>query len=251
MIFFNTEKRSYRYYLLLYFLLWIILFEFLLPVNKILPRPSIVLISFADLWGNYNLPVHMLSTIAVIYFSIALSYFFLKYILRFLSAGSVLNSFIISFEWFSKYVPGIILGLFLIFWFPNSEYIEFVFAFLASFFSLLIKANNYVTKINEEYIDAAKSLKSGKQEIEKIKWKSIQPEIFSHLFELHYYIWLIILAFEFFKGGFGLGSLLRSALSYNDLSALFSVTLIIGFIVFIGTEILKYLNEKFAFWKYK
>ena len=69
----QTAKNLYKY-IISYFVLWILLFEFILPVNNILPRPSVVLMSFSALWNYYRLPINFMATVSAVYLSILLAY---------------------------------------------------------------------------------------------------------------------------------------------------------------------------------
>ncbi len=244
-------NRKNIYYIASFFLIWIMLFEFLLPVNKILPKPSLVIDSFVDLFTLYKLHYHLLSSTGVIYVSILFAY------LLIIGIGSNLyktNSFIInfidSFEWYLKYIPGIVLALFLIMWFPGSELIEFIFAFLTSFFSLLIIFKKESKNVKEEYISAAKSLGADDKKIYKsVVLKCIQPAIIVQIKELHFYLWALLIAFEYIKGGIGVGSMMKDIIAYNDLSALFSTTIIISFVIGIGSSITDFIKERYFSWK--
>ncbi len=245
------KPRPVYYLVLTYLFLWIIFFEFILPVNKILPKPSIVLESFPALWNYYNLPANYLTTISSIYISLFLAYLLVKFLSPHLKEkDNSITVFINSLEWFSQYLPGIIIGLLLIFWFPTSGYIEFVFAFATAFISIMIKFQNESDSANEEYIVSAQSLGLNEKEItKKIIWKNVEPKLMRHIFNLHLYLWGMLIVFEFIKGGPGLGVIFRQALMYNDLSAIFSVFLITGISVYLGTLLLKYIRRKFIFWK--
>lgn len=246
----TTTKKSSLLYILVYFILWIVLFEFILPVNNILPKPSIVIQSFGALWNDYNLPSAFLNTISCIYLSILAAYLlthFLSHII--VNSRNSIGDFIHSLNWFSKFLPGILIGFLLIYWFPDSIYTEFIFAFVTSFLSFIIFFQNRIEKPQSEYIDAARSLGVTENRIKReIIWKSVQPDIFNHVFELHLYIWSLIIAFEFIKGNYGLGEIFRQALLYKDLSALFSTFIIVGVAIFLGKTVISYLNKKFAFW---
>jgi ABC-type nitrate/sulfonate/bicarbonate transport system permease component len=245
-----TSKRSHLIFVLIYFILWVILFEFILPVNNILPKPLIVIQSFGDLWKDYNLPFGFLNTVASVYLSILIAYLAVHYLSHiFVGRKNIIIDFIHSLNWFSTFLPGILIGLLLIYWFPGSVYIEFVFAFGTAFLSLVIFFQKSIENLKPEYIDAARSLGITENMIKrKIIWKALQPEIFNHINELHLYIWSLIIAFEFIKGNTGLGNIFRLALLYRDLSALFSVFIIVGIMIFLGKMIIKYLHKKFAFW---
>jgi ABC-type nitrate/sulfonate/bicarbonate transport system permease component len=241
---------KYKYLLGLYFILWIVLFEFILPVNNILPKPSVVLLSFSDLWKDYNLPVNYISTVTSIYISLVAAYILVRFFITgFLKKGSFLSEFILSLEWFSEFIPGIVIGLLLVFWFPNSELIEFVFAFLAAFTSMLIFIQNEIKKVPGEFVSSVQSLGVNESKINRyVLWKAVQPSLIKHILTLHFYIWSMIIAFEYIKQGFGLGSLFRNALEYNDLSALFSVFVITGVTVYLGSLFIKYIKSKFFNW---
>jgi ABC-type nitrate/sulfonate/bicarbonate transport system permease component len=249
----NLKKSYFRklyYFLLIYLILWIVLFEFLIPVNDILPKPSIVIESFPDLWTDYELPLNYLSTISVIYISLILAYQLVKILAPYLvEKENFISIFINSLEWFSEYVPGIVIGLILIFWFPESEYTEFIFAFATAFTSLVIKFQNESEQVDEEYLLSSESLGMNESRINRfITWNNVKPKLFKHLFSLHFYIWSMLIVFEFIKGGLGLGVIFSEALIYKDLSALFSVFIITGLSIYSGTLILKYIRNKFAFW---
>ncbi|OGU71843.1 MAG: hypothetical protein A2V93_12150 [Ignavibacteria bacterium RBG_16_34_14] len=246
----KSYLRKIYYFLFTYLVLWILLFEFLLPVNQVLPKPSIVIESFPDLWTDYDLPANYLSTISVIYISLILTFFSVKILSSYLvEKNNFISLFINSLEWFSEFLPGIIIGLLLIFWFPKSEFVEFIFAFATAFTSIMIKFQNESENVNEEYVLSAQSLGlSENKMIRLVIWKNVQPKLMEHLFNMHFYLWSMLIVFEFIKGGLGLGVIFRQALDYKDLSAIFSVFLITGLSVYIGTLVLKYIRNKFVFW---
>lgn len=245
----GTSKKNI-YILIAYFFLWIILFEYILPVNRFLPKPSIVILSLKDLWNFYRLPQNFLYSVAAIYLSLIVSYlllYFLRNIL--LVKNHLFADLILSLHWFFKYVPAIILGLFFIYWLPQSFYTEFIFIFLTSFLMMVIKLKERVPKVNKEFIEAAISLGASEKIIrEKIIWKAVQPDLLKFFPNLHFFLWSVLLAFEYIKGGFGLGNIFRMALQYKDLSILFSTTAIVGFVIYLGSFSILYIKNKFIHW---
>lgn len=250
MIFQKKTGNSPYIFLLIYLLLWFILFEFIIPVSDVLPKPSIVVQSFDALWSDYNLLINFLSTVSSIYLPLIISYFFVMVISGFLyNRQNNFTAFINSVHWFSKYLPAILIAFLIIYWFPESNYIEPVFVLFTALSSMIIFYQLNIKNVKQEYIDSALSLGVTKFQLNrKVIWKSIQPKLFSHFVELHIYIWSMIIAFEFIKGGFGLGVVLKKALQYRDLSALFSIFIITGITIFIGQTIIRYLKKKFVFW---
>jgi ABC-type nitrate/sulfonate/bicarbonate transport system permease component len=157
----------------------------------------------------------------------------------------------LSLHWFSVYIPGIVFGIFLIYWFPASSYIEYVLAFLIAFFSLIIKLREEVGNVKREYIDSALSLGITEKEIaKKVIWESLQPAVLKYITVLHFNIWSVLIVFEFIKGGYGLGNIYRIALNYKDLSALFTVSIIISLVIFLINILIHYVKRKFHHWSF-
>ncbi|HVO73770.1 MAG TPA: hypothetical protein VMT35_07080, partial [Ignavibacteriaceae bacterium] len=155
----QNKKRIVYYFLLSYLLLWIILFEFVLPANQVLPRPSVVILSLGDLWHIYHFGLNYLSTVSIIIFSVVSAYF-LVWLFRvpLTLKKNILYGFITSVEWFSIYIPGVIIGLLLIFWFPDFEFVDLIFAFTAALVSLVIRFKKETETVRKEYIDSVRSL---------------------------------------------------------------------------------------------
>ena len=246
----NTYGKKIVYFLLSYLITWIILFEFILPPNNFLPKPSIVLDSFGALWTDYHLLRNFISSVASIYVSIIIAY----YLLRILNKNLInekegFRSFIFSVEWFSKYVPGIILGFLLIYWFPHSEYIKYLFIFIVIFNTLFLKHMNLAFKVNQEYIDSALSLGVNNSAVaDKVVWKSLQPDLMNHIYNSHIYFWTMLIIFEFANNGRGFGYIFRNTLEFHDISALIAMIFITGIIIFLGSLIIRYSKNKFFFW---
>jgi len=246
----KSRKKNIYYFLSLYLLLWIILFEFVFPVNNVLPKPSIVMLSFGDLWHVYNFGINFLSTFTIILISIVLAYFLIWLFRVPLTKGDFIYSFITSLEWFSNYIPGIILGLLLIFWFPDFEYTDIIFAFTAALFSLIIKFKKEIRFVKNEYIEAVQSLGATDNFIAKsVVWKSIEPALFNHLYKLNFYLWTVLIVFEYIKGKHGLGSVIRLTIQYQDLAAFFSTVFIIGLTIFILILLGKFIQRKYYYWE--
>ena len=124
-----------------------------------------------------------------------------------------------------------------------------MFTFLIALFSIIIKAREEAAKVKHEYIDSAVSLGVDEHTIaKKVIWKSIQPAIIKYLIVLQFNIWSVLIAFEYIKGGYGLGRIYRLALDYKDLSALFTISVIVGVTIYIGTQLIKYYKNKFYHW---
>ena len=246
---FHSDKK-YIYFLFILFILWIVLFEFILAPNQILPRPSIILVSFFSLFRDYQFLNNLLLSISAIYFSFIASYLFFWSIRRYLIHNKNLIGFIsFSVVRVSGIIPGILAGLFLIVWFPNSEGVKYIFVFLSSFIFLVNRLEYELKKVNSDYIDSIVSLGAGRNFIsEKVIWKAMEPGIAKSLNGLNLYLWTMLIVFELIKGESGIGSVLKMAIIYKDVAVLFSCLLIIGIIILTGDLIIKIIRNKYFFW---
>ena len=245
----RVQKKIY-YYLFSVFILWIVLFEFIFPINNFLPKPSIVFESFSDLFADYNLLLNYFTTLSVIYFSILISYFLVSLLkVQLLKDNLPFKSFIISVGKLSALIPSILIGMLLIYWLPGYEISEFIFAVLVLFFTYAIKIQNAAAKIKSVYADASKGLGADEETILKhVTWKSIQPNFINYIMDSHIYLWTIILFYEFARNGLGLGKLFRQVLEFNDLSALFALFFITFLTIIAGRFAINHLKTKHFFW---
>lgn len=246
----KSVKYPASYFLLLYLLLWILLSELILPVNNIIPKPSVVFQSLPDLFGIYELGWNYLSTLSAIYFSMITAYFFIRVLFPIILQKTIISDIILSVEWFSRYIPGIILAMILIYWFPKSEATKFVFAFLISFSSFMFRTKYLGESVGSEYILTFKSFGIADNSITRnVIWKAIQPDLIAFIIKQNIYFWASVVIFEYVNLGFGLGTILRNVLQFKDLSALIMLFIIIGISIFISTQMMKYIKNKFYFWK--
>ncbi|QQS34551.1 MAG: ABC transporter permease subunit [Ignavibacteriales bacterium] len=229
---------------------WILLFEFILPVNEILPAPTTVIDTSIHLFIEYNLLIHLLSTVGVVYLSIAIG-FFLTFIFRnnLLNEDSRIFKIIFPLGNLPAFIPLIFIAIFFVYWFPGSELIEFVFALLIIFFSHVLTIGKSIKSVNEELLVSSLSFGLSKKVIRNdIIWKSILPKLREQTIETHSLLWTIILTFEFIKGGYGVGAILKMLLEVNDLSGITAVIIIALSLILILTGLSRYLLNKLIFW---
>ncbi len=247
----QSKQKKPVYIFLIIFALWIIFFEFIFPSNNFLPKPSIVFLSFKDLFKDYDLLKNYLSTIGVIYLSLLLSYSVITISKSFiLNSQNKINNILsfINSAW--KILPSILAAFLLIYWLPNWEFTEFIFALLLSFFSIAITLNSEEKQSKVDYTLAAKGVGAfNKNLLTNVKWKSVQPKIINHIINFHVYFWMMIILFEYVRNGLGLGKIYRQVLEFNDLSALIAMFLITAVSIFLGRLALLHLKKKYFFWE--
>lgn len=245
----NTVINKFRFPLGLLFV-YILLFEFILPINRVLPKPSILFETFESMWADYNLFDSLIVTVSVVYAAMVINLLMVG-----LTAGKIIQLFktlpgISESAAFVKYFPLLAFISIIEFWFPHSLPIEYLFGIVISFFMYtgLIRAS--LKKVDKNYLDSAKSLGMNESQLNsKVIWKSIQPEIFQGIERQHINLWGLILIFEFVNFSYGLGSVYYRMLSYSDFSGIITLSLLIAVIIFAGNLILNYLKEKIIFWE--
>jgi NitT/TauT family transport system permease protein len=229
--------------------IYIVLFEFVLPANKILPKPSILIESVPSLFQDYNFLSSFLFTFTAIYSVMLMSYFFIKQ----------WNNLLISL---AEIFPGLkelfVLGnyfipLFLIFlfelWFGNSIWGEYFFIFILTMGTLKSTIINEIDSIKAEYILSARSLGLAEKEIvKKVVWKYVQPRVYDSIIKNHVVVWSLVIIYEFVCRTDGIGSILSLALKYNDLSLVIVLIAIIIVAILVMELLLINIKKKYFFW---
>lgn len=237
-------------YWLLPVILYIILFEFIVPFSKVLPGPTLIWESLPALFKSYSLLFNLFYTASGIYVSMLAAYGFIYF-----TAGKTIsflhrNSVLVNIYSGLRYFPLAGLIAIFVFWFPVSNAAEYIFSisFAVIFLCGIIIAN--ISRVKSEYIDSARSLGIKQSEIYSgVYWKSIQPALFRGVRKLHLRLWTVMIFFEFIKGDLGAGYIYRQALDFRDVSVLFTLSLIIMLAVFAGETVLKFLNKKIIYWE--
>ena len=244
------KKYSNFYILLVFIFVYLVLFEFIIPGNRFLPRPTILFDSFISLWSDYNLLKGLAVTAAAIYIGLIAGYLLIaitaEYLIRLLIEVPGLFNGLRIF----KYFPAFIYAILFVFWFPDSVTGEIVFSLITSAFLTSLKINKELPAVKKEYLDAAISLGFDKKKIyKKVIWKQIEPEVFDFLSHVHYAVWGMILVFEFINRSAGLGSIYYRIYVYDDFGALFSLAVLISLLIFSGETVHKFIKKKMIHWE--
>jgi ABC-type nitrate/sulfonate/bicarbonate transport system permease component len=229
---------------------YVLLFQFILPVNGILPRPSLLVKLFSLVWTEYNLASALSSTLLIVYISLIITYL------------TVFSNVPFLFQWFVKYKNSFItLSLFkyiplfsviIIFnlWFMDKLYGEFIFAFLFSLTLSLNKLFKETENVKEEYILVAKNLGLIPKEIsEQVYWKSVQPQFLKYFEKVHILLWSILLAFEFIGDTNGIGKVFQEASADSNLTAIIIIGIIISVFILLGNLIIESFRKIFTSWE--
>lgn len=245
----NINKKNLLI-LLIVLAVYYVLFEFILPINKVLPKPSLLIESFSSLWSDYNLLSAFAVSASAVYTSIIIGYLIVNFTSGFwISTFKKNENLFLPFRLF-RYFPAFFYAVIFAFWFPESIIAEYFFALIASVFFLAVTIKTELTKVKKEYLDSAKSLGVSESNINsKVIWKLIQPDVFESLTRLHYYLWVLILVFEYIGKISGFGGIYDSLLSYNDFAALFALAIFISLIIFAGNSFINFFKNKIIYWK--
>lgn len=230
--------------------IYIILFEFILPVNQVLPKPSIVLDSFPALFSDYNFFNSYLHTFSILYSIFLISYFLIKFSFSLLIKTSYILPNVSSIMSLWKYILPIFLIFLFDIWFGNSILGEIIFIMILLLGLLKIEIFQNINKVKDEYIYSALSLGIDQNKIIKeIYWKSFQPQLFNLLLKNHLVLISYILIYELISKSDGLGNLLGLAIKYKDLSITILVIVLIAITLEIAEQIMKKIKAKFFFWE--
>jgi NitT/TauT family transport system permease protein len=246
--------NRFRYPLLtsafIFLLVYVILFEFVLLENEILPKPSLLLESFAALFSDYNLLGELAVTTTVIYLSMLLAYIVIIFIAQFLINIFLNYDGLINGLRIFRYFPAFFYAILFAYWFPYSITAEFFFAFIASLFFLGLMINNNLGKTKSEYVLAAQNLGASEKQIYKdVVWKCAQPDVFKSLKKLHYYLWVLVLVYEFIGESAGMGYLYSLLLEYMDFAGLFAVAIILSLLIWLGNILIDYFDNRLIYWE--
>lgn len=245
---YNTQKVLAV--LAVFIFVYVVLFEFILPLNKILPKPSLFLESFIALWSDYSLLEHFLVSFSAVYLSIIGGYLIIS-----AAAGFIIK---LNFDFpgffdglrIFRYFPAFFFALLFAFWFNGSITGEFIFLLIGSSVYLGITLNNQLKLTKLEFLFFALSLGVHKNKIySDILRKSHEPAIVKALPKMHIYLWILVMIFEFVGAKWGFGSIYRLILYYNDFSALFALAIVISLIIWIGNSAITSMSKKIVRWE--
>ena len=228
---------------------YVVLAEFIIPVNNFLPKPSLFIDSFKYIWKDYQLLASIGYTVSFIYSSMILAY-----ILIFLTKG-ILIKFIVEFRQMIitihlfRYVPLFLILVFVSYWFPSSIIAEFIAAVILSLFHLIRKIFLESKNVKSEYLTVARNLGVPNAKVYgEIFWKELQPKLLSSLNRLQLYLWWVLLIYEFVGDANGIGAVIRSALAFNDYIALIYLILIVTLIIWWCDFLITQIERKLVFW---
>jgi NitT/TauT family transport system permease protein len=247
----NEESIVNKYlpYLVLLFV-YVVLFEFILPVNKVLPKPTLLWQSLIAVWSDYSL-LQEISLSTLIIYSGILSSFLILYLFR-TPILKLLFNFGYVFPKFSflKYFPAFFYAVIFAYWFPDSPYAEFLFVFVAVIFYLMLTITQNTDKVNKNLIDVAANLNLSESEIySEVIWKNLLPYILDGLIKIHFLFWIIVLLYEYVGDYFGIGHVYNTALQYNDFSGLFSIAVYVALLIKFGSFVIEYTKSRMIYWK--
>jgi len=230
--------------------IYLMLFEFIIPQNEIIPKPSLLVISIPSLWLDYGFPIRFALTFTVVYLSL-----FLGYLVLLLKRNFVIKFYYLFPDFLNipnvfKYFPAFFYILIFAYWFGNNIYFEFIFGIIYAATFLTFNLLKEIPLVHREYIDAAKSLNVPTKTIfSKVIWKSLKPGIFNELIRLHYSLWILVLIYEYVANTNGLGLIYKLALLYKDPAIIIDLAIILSLVILFGKMILSYLKNKFVHWE--
>ena len=175
----TNHKKKNLIILLIVIAVYYVLFEFILPINRILPKPSLLIESFSSLWSDYHLVNAFAVSASAVYTSIIIGYLIINFTSGFwISAFRKNETLFLPFRLF-RYFPAFFYAVIFAFWFPESIIAEYFFALIAAVFFLALTIRTVLPNVKKEYLVSAESMGVSESNINsKVIWKLIQPEVF-------------------------------------------------------------------------
>jgi len=233
-----------------FILIYLVLFEFAWVNQSVIPKPSMLIESFASLITEYNLFNGLFETTAVLFPAIFiailtiefLNWIFLNIIIHFNGIINISS----PFKYFSFFFFALLFNII----FPNSLLAEFIFITFLVFGNLITTLSEASNSISNEYIESAESLGlSNRKVLSKVFWKSIKPNFYGKLVKIHTQAWLFVIVYEFIGAVNGVGTIYRLAYDYNDFFAIISLGIFIAILILIINSILNFVISKLVFWE--
>lgn len=246
----SEEKKFLAKLIFALLFVYICLFEFILEANRILPKPTLLLESFVSIWKDYDLLFALIITISVIYLSMIAGYFFIYAVKNLLCRIYYSYPLMLSGSKVFKYFPAFFYAVLFEYWFRGSYAAEFFFAFLAIVSLYLSSFYSVIKEVAPEYTLFARSLKLPESEIfSKVVWNAQRPGLLKSVKRFNFYLWVLVLLFEFIANVEGLGKVYHQMLIYRDLSGLISVALIMAVTLYVTNKLIEFIIEKSVTWK--
>lgn len=218
-----------------FFVVYFILFDFIIPVNKYFPKLSLIYEAGLEIIKHYNLFSGITITTSIIYFPLSVILLLLYYNINF--------SFIFKVSNFIK-IPFFLIILIFGFWFNNSIFAELIFAFIIILIHISYKARNLLKKESNNYVEFIKINKLSDKTLGKVNFIIIKSGLLHEMRKTHFYLWTFILFYEFINKTGGIGNIVQHIFNNIDLSGMFAISFIIFVLISIGDYIYLVIKNK-------
>lgn len=233
-------------------LIYLLLFEFIFPSNRIFPSVFVIWLSTVELFDKYKFLLNLISTLSAVYASVFINYLLTKisfpYFQKYQSdkASNSSDNNIFSFLTF---IPFFLISIIVVLWLSDFILTKYIVAVLVFFPLTLNELLTQKGNDSSEYFDFYKSLGLKETTItNKILFKLKEPEYFYTQLKNHSLIWSVVLIVEFLQQQEGIGNILRIAFKYQDISITFTITIIISLTIYFLHFGFRKLYNKIYFW---
>jgi ABC-type nitrate/sulfonate/bicarbonate transport system permease component len=234
-------------------LIYVILFEFIFPSNKIFPSFSVIWLSTVELFDKYNFLMNLISTLSAVYISILVNYLLIKILFHYFQkyqSEQMSNSSDSNVFRFLTFIPFFLISIIVVLWLPEFILTKYIVAVLVFFPFTLNELLTQKGNDSSEYFGFYKSLGLKDTTItNKILFKLKEPEYFYSQLKNHSLIWSVVLIVEFLQQQEGIGNILRIAFKYQDISITFTIAFIISLTIYFLHFGFGKLYNKIYFWK--
>jgi ABC-type nitrate/sulfonate/bicarbonate transport system permease component len=242
---YKTFAKIFAWFVLVY----IILFEFIIPFNPLFPAPSIMIETIPDLFSKYNFANALGFTVLAVLFvpigGFACFYFTRTPVIKYFRKYDFTRWLPSTFNFF----PVVFFVFIMALWIGDSFVGEVVALMLVSGFNQKIAMAYRVKKLPVHFSLFAQSAGISEKQINgDIFGKLLFPYAFEKIGALFFEGWMYAMFYEIVSGNEGVGRVIYTAIKYGDISTFFLVLLILIVVIYLSGLAYKAIQYKVVRW---
>gem|GEM_PF-3476419 len=227
--------------------IYVLLFDFVLPPLKAFPRVELIWESFLYLVAKHKILSGLGMILSGIYISFLVAFISLFLFKR--QVFALLGNYPLFFRnlnIFGFATPLVFTGIFVLF-FSDGILSEFAFLFILSLsFLINVFSENFPARY-VTYEEAALGLGKNRREISNVVWKGLLPFVKESLPRFHKRIWLYVLLLQMFYAS-NLGGVFYQLIEFKDYAGFYAFAIALWIVIGVNHLIIKYFAEKVIFW---
>ena len=246
-----TDFTGYKIFakvFLWFVLIYVVLFQFILPFNSLFPAPSIMFYAIGDLFTKYNFASALgFTTLAVIFIPIG------GFACFYLTKAPFMKLFLkYDFRWLEnafRFFPYMFFIFILAIWTGDSFWGEVIALMLFAGLEQKSAMAKTIRVVPSHFSLFAKSAGLSDYQIyDKIYGKLMLPYTIEKIGNLFLIGWVYAFVYEMVSGNYGVGNIILQTIKYGDSSAFFLIILIMIIVIYLFGLFFKFIQYKVVKW---